>query len=81
MDWEKTCVINIIIQSNSSRNKILTVNFVVFSGYNYMCDIKLDGRIINRMTYYLFKHSHLMKRKINIEKFADPVQQNYKYEL
>ena len=74
MDWQKTCVINIIIQSKSSRNKILTVNFVVFSCHNYMCDIKLDGRIINRMTFYLSKHSHLMKQKINIEKFTDPVQ-------
>ena len=50
MDWgkyAKTCVINIKTQSNSYRNKSLTLNFVVFSCYNYMCHIKLDGRIIN----------------------------------
>ena len=39
-----------------------------------MCHIKLDGKIINRMKYYLPKHSHLMKQKINIEKITDPVQ-------
>ena len=81
MDWRKTCVINIKTQSNSSRNKSLTVNFVVFFCYNYICHIKLDGIIINSMKYYLSKHSHLMKRKKNIEKITDPVQENYKSEL
>ena len=59
----KICIINIKTQSNSSRNKSLTANFVVFScyNYNYMCHIKLDGRINNRMKYYLSKHIHLMK--------------------
>ena len=72
----KICIINIKTQSNSSRNKSLTANFVVFScyNYNYMCHIKLDGRINNRMKYYLSKHIHLMKWKINIEKITDPFQ-------
>ena len=77
MDWGKTWVINIKTQSNCSRKKSLTVNFVVFPYYNYMCHIKLNRRIINRMKYYLSKHSHLMKRKINIEKITDPVKKNY----